>query len=138
MWTPLHWDDRLVGPAVKASASRASDPEFNSRFIRGNFSGSSHTSDLVKVSASRASDPEFNFPLFPWDFFPVRVIPVIWLRRPPPERQTRSSIPAFSVGFLSGSSHTSDLLKASASRASDPEFNSRFFRGIFVRFESYQ
>ena len=35
------------------------------------------------------------------------------------------------MGFLSGSSHTSDLLKASASRASDPEFNSYFLRGNF-------
>ena len=37
-------DDRLVGLVVKASASRAEDPEFDSRFRR-NFSGSSHTSD---------------------------------------------------------------------------------------------
>ena len=32
-----------------------------------------------------------------------------WLRRPPRERQTRGSIPAFSVGDYSWSSHTSDL-----------------------------
>ena len=31
---------------VKASASRAEDPGFDSRLRRGNFSGSSHTSDL--------------------------------------------------------------------------------------------
>ena len=37
---------RLVGLVVKASASRAEDPGFESRFARGFFSGSSHTSDL--------------------------------------------------------------------------------------------
>ena len=36
---------RLVGLMVKASASRAEDPEFESR-LRRDFSGSSHTSDL--------------------------------------------------------------------------------------------
>ena len=36
---------RLVGLVVKASASRAEDPGFESRWRRG-FSGSSHTSDL--------------------------------------------------------------------------------------------
>ena len=36
---------RLGGLVVKASASRAEDPEFESRFHR-DFSGSSHTSDL--------------------------------------------------------------------------------------------
>ena len=35
---------RLVGLVVKASASGAEDPEFDSRLRRGNFSGSSHTS----------------------------------------------------------------------------------------------
>ena len=37
--------DRLVGLVVKASASRAGDPGFESRW-GGIFSGSSHTSDL--------------------------------------------------------------------------------------------
>ena len=37
--------DRLVGLVVKASASRAEDPGFESRWRR-DFSGSSHTSDL--------------------------------------------------------------------------------------------
>ena len=37
--------DRLVGLVVKASASRAEDPGFESRF-RWDFSASSHTSDL--------------------------------------------------------------------------------------------
>ena len=36
---------RLVGLVVKASASRAEDPGFESR-LRGIFSGSSHTCDL--------------------------------------------------------------------------------------------
>ena len=36
---------RLVGQVVKASASGAEDPGFESR-LRQNFSGSSHTSDL--------------------------------------------------------------------------------------------
>ena len=36
--------DRLAGLVVKASASRAEDPGFESRFRR-DFSGSSHTSD---------------------------------------------------------------------------------------------
>ena len=34
---------------VKASASRAADPGFDSRFLSGDFSGSSHTSDLKNV-----------------------------------------------------------------------------------------
>ena len=37
--------NRLVGLVVKASASRAEDPGFESRLQR-DFSGSSHTSDL--------------------------------------------------------------------------------------------
>ena len=37
--------DHFVGLVVKASASRAEDPEFESR-LRLDFSGSSHTSDL--------------------------------------------------------------------------------------------
>ena len=37
--------DRFVGLVVKAPASRAEDPEFESR-LRRDFSGSSHTSDL--------------------------------------------------------------------------------------------
>ena len=40
---------RFVGRVVKVSASRAEDPEFDSRLRRGNFSGSSHTSDF-KIS----------------------------------------------------------------------------------------
>ena len=36
----------LVGQVVKTPASRADDPEFDSRFPRGDFSGLSHTSDL--------------------------------------------------------------------------------------------
>ena len=42
---PCAFTDRLVGLVVKASASRAEDPEFESR-LRRDFSGSSHTSDL--------------------------------------------------------------------------------------------
>ena len=38
--------NRLVGLVVKASASRADDPEFDSRLHRGDFSGWNHTSDL--------------------------------------------------------------------------------------------
>ena len=37
--------NRLVGLVVKASATRAEDPEFESR-LRRDFSGSSHTRDL--------------------------------------------------------------------------------------------
>ena len=37
--------DPLVGPVVKASASRAEDPGFDSR-LRRDFSGSSHTNDF--------------------------------------------------------------------------------------------
>ena len=39
--------DRLGGLVVKASASRAEDPGFNSCLHRGDFSRSSHTSDLT-------------------------------------------------------------------------------------------
>ena len=38
--------NRLVGLVVKASSSRAEDPGFQSRLRRGDFSGSSHTSDF--------------------------------------------------------------------------------------------
>ena len=41
--------DRLVGQVVKASASKAADPGFDSRFHDGDFSGSSHSSDF-KIS----------------------------------------------------------------------------------------
>ena len=44
--TPDTCHDRLVGLMVEASASRAEDPGFESRLSRGDFSGSSHTSDL--------------------------------------------------------------------------------------------
>ena len=47
--------DRLVGLVVKASASRAEDPEFESR-LRRDFSGSSHTSDL-KIGTPVATLP---------------------------------------------------------------------------------
>ena len=38
--------DRLTGLVVKASASGAADPGFDSRLRSGDFSGSSHISDL--------------------------------------------------------------------------------------------
>ena len=47
--------DRLVGPVVKASASGAEDPGFESR-LRRDFSGSSHTSDL-KIGTRVATLP---------------------------------------------------------------------------------
>ena len=47
--------DRLVGLVVKASASRAEDPGFESR-LRRDFSGSSHTSDL-KIGTPVATLP---------------------------------------------------------------------------------
>ena len=47
--------DRLVGLVVKASASRAEGPGFESR-LRGIFSGSSHTSDL-KIGTPVATLP---------------------------------------------------------------------------------
>ena len=37
---------RIVGLEVKACARRAADPGFDSRFLRGEFSGSNHASDL--------------------------------------------------------------------------------------------
>ena len=37
---------RLVGRVVKVSASRGTEPGFHFRFLRGDFSGSSHTSVL--------------------------------------------------------------------------------------------
>ena len=48
--------DRLVGPVVKVSASRAEDPGFESR-LRRDFSGSSHTSDF-KIGTLVATLPE--------------------------------------------------------------------------------
>ena len=47
--------DHLVGLVVKASASRAEDPGFESR-LRRDFSGSSHTSDL-KIGTPVATLP---------------------------------------------------------------------------------
>ena len=47
--------DRLVGLVVKASASRAKEPVFESR-LRRDFSGSSHTSDL-KIGTPVATLP---------------------------------------------------------------------------------
>ena len=38
--------DLLVGLVVKASVLRAADPLFNSGFLRGDFSASSHTGDF--------------------------------------------------------------------------------------------
>ena len=52
---PLSTQDRLVGLVVKASASRAEGPGFESR-LRGIFSGSSHTSDL-KIGTPVATLP---------------------------------------------------------------------------------
>ena len=46
---------RLVGLVVKASASKAEDPEFESR-LRRDFSGSSHTSDF-KIGTPVATLP---------------------------------------------------------------------------------
>ena len=48
--------DRLVGVVVKASVSGAEDPEFDSRFHRGDFSGSCHTSEL-KIGTPVATLP---------------------------------------------------------------------------------
>ena len=47
--------NRLAGLVVKASASRAEDPGFESR-LRRDFSGSSHTSDL-EIGTSVATLP---------------------------------------------------------------------------------
>ena len=47
---------RLVGLVVKASASRVEDLDFDSCLRRGDFSGSSHTSDL------RMSTPVVTLP----------------------------------------------------------------------------
>ena len=50
--TDLSCRDRIVGLVVKASASRAEDPGFESR-LRRDFSGSSHTSDIkIRISVN--------------------------------------------------------------------------------------
>ena len=46
----MNWHHRLVGLVVKMSASRADDPGFDSRSRCGDFSRSSHTSDLKNVT----------------------------------------------------------------------------------------
>ena len=46
-----HLEHLLVGLVVKASASGAEDPGFDSRLRPGHFSGSSHTSDLKMRSS---------------------------------------------------------------------------------------
>ena len=48
--------DHLIGLVVKASASEAEDPEFNSGLHQRDFSGSSHTSDL-KIGTPVATLP---------------------------------------------------------------------------------
>ena len=53
--TVLRLTHRLVGLVVKASASRAEDPGFESR-LRRDFSGSSHTSDF-KIGTPVATLP---------------------------------------------------------------------------------
>ena len=53
--TCVHMIDRLVGLVVKASASRAEDPGFESR-LRRDFSRSSHTSDF-KIDTPVATLP---------------------------------------------------------------------------------
>ena len=52
----IHPGDRLVGLVVKASASRAEDPGFESCWQR-DFSGSSHTRDL-KIGIPVATLPD--------------------------------------------------------------------------------
>ena len=42
--------NRLVGLVLKAPVSGAEDLEFGSRLYRGDFSGSSHTSDLKTMA----------------------------------------------------------------------------------------
>ena len=54
-YTRLHSVDRLAGLVVKASASRAEDPGFQSRLSR-DFSWSSHTRDL-KIGTPAATLP---------------------------------------------------------------------------------
>ena len=53
---PIFSGDRLVGLVDKASATGAEDPEFDSRFRRGDFSGLSHTSDF-KIGTPVATLP---------------------------------------------------------------------------------
>ena len=48
--------DRLTGLVVKVSVSRAEDPGFDFRLRRGDFSGSSHTSDF-KIGTPVATLP---------------------------------------------------------------------------------
>ena len=54
-WTVVSAVDRLTGQVVKASASGAEDPGFESHFGR-DFSGLSHTSDL-KIGTAVATLP---------------------------------------------------------------------------------
>ena len=61
---------RFVGPVVKVSASRAADPGFDSR---GDFSGSSHTSDIYTGTPVAGEVPFRAFSFCParanWDFY---------------------------------------------------------------------
>ena len=50
------WGHRLVGLVVKASTSGNGRPGFDSRFLRGDFSGLSHTIDL-KIGTPVATLP---------------------------------------------------------------------------------
>ena len=54
--TPTAPSDRLVGPVVKASVSRAEGPGVRIPLAPGFFSGSSHTSDL-KIGTPVATLP---------------------------------------------------------------------------------
>ena len=68
-WTVLtgisHLSGRLVGLVVKASASRAEDPGFESPLRRDFFSGSSHTRDL-KIGTPVASLPGVKDQRWDW------------------------------------------------------------------------
>ena len=56
VWTWCVRQHRLAGLVIKAPISRAAELGFNSRFLRGDFFGSSHTSDL-KIGTPVATLP---------------------------------------------------------------------------------
>ena len=98
---------------VKASASRAADPGFDSRFGRRDFSRSSHTSHLkTGIPVTTCQAPGVTRSALGRVgrvsvYFDRDRLVGLMVRRPPRERKIPGSNPACD-GIFSGSSHTSD------------------------------
>ena len=64
----LQEDDRLVGLVVRASVSRAAEPWFELRFVREDFCGPGHTSDLKDWHSSGYPARRLALSVQHWDW----------------------------------------------------------------------